>query len=241
MFPTSVLDWPDAGGFALGSSFNVRRSLRAPYVNQVKKDKREKTKKEEFPTISPLRPQTAYEILDVPSDASQQSIRSAWRNAVLKYHPDKHGQDSDGHGEHNEHIHRITQAWNSLRDPLGRETYDRELRLGRLDAPMHSHSADRETNTPQPMNPRTVISLSLFTSHYSAREDGTDGTTEQDDDDEDDDEEDEPVYYTYPCRCSALFVIRTVDLEQGVDVIGCDGCGDWIGVGYETIIEQDED
>ena len=45
------------------------------------------------------------------------------------------------------------------------------------------------------------------------------------------------VYYTYPCRCSGQFVITTEDLEAGVEVIGCEGCGEWLRVGYEAIAD----
>lgn len=50
-----------------------------------------------------------------------------------------------------------------------------------------------------------------------------------------DEDEDEPAYYTHPCRCSGEFVITRQDLEDGIEVIGCGGCGEWVGVGYEVI------
>lgn len=52
-------------------------------------------------------------------------------------------------------------------------------------------------------------------------------------------QDDIPAYYTYPCRCSHLFRISHDDLEAGVEVIGCEGCGEWIRVGYESV-EVDE-
>lgn len=54
-------------------------------------------------------------------------------------------------------------------------------------------------------------------------------------------EGDEPTYYSYPCRCSASFIITFDQLEQGVNVIGCEGCGEWIRVGYEVVEDEDED
>jgi hypothetical protein len=45
----------------------------------------------------------------------------------------------------------------------------------------------------------------------------------------------EPTYYTLPCRCSSRFVITLDDLEEGVDVVGCEGCGEWVRVGYEVV------
>ena len=44
-------------------------------------------------------------------------------------------------------------------------------------------------------------------------------------------------YFTYPCRCSGDFVITHENLEAGVEVVGCGGCGEWVGVGYEIVEE----
>ncbi len=63
------------------------------------------------------------------------------------------------------------------------------------------------------------ISLSLFTAH----------------------EGDSPSYYTFPCRCSGEFLITHEDLEAGVEVVGCGGCGEWVKVGYEVLEEDDEE
>ena len=46
-------------------------------------------------------------------------------------------------------------------------------------------------------------------------------------------------WYSHPCRCSGEFVITHQDLEDGVDVVGCQGCGEWVRVGYE-VVEDDE-
>jgi hypothetical protein len=48
------------------------------------------------------------------------------------------------------------------------------------------------------------------------------------------------THYTYPCRCGGDFVITHAQLEDGVEVIGCGGCGEWVGVGYE-VVEDDGD
>ena len=72
------------------------------------------------------------------------------------------------------------------------------------------------------------ISLSDFTPHY--RQDHENET----------DHEAEPTFYSHPCRCSSEFIITHQDLEDGVDVIGCGGCGEWVRVGYEAV-EDDLD
>lgn len=55
----------------------------------------------------------------------------------------------------------------------------------------------------------------------------------------DGDADNEPIYYTHPCRCSSQFVITLEDLEEGVEVVGCEGCGEWVRVGYEVLEEPD--
>jgi hypothetical protein len=75
------------------------------------------------------------------------------------------------------------------------------------------------------------ISLESFTPHYLSQHE-----TELEED-----EEAEPAYYTHPCRCSGEFVITYQDLEDGIDVVGCGGCGEWVRVGYEVVEEQAKD
>lgn len=77
------------------------------------------------------------------------------------------------------------------------------------------------------------ISLEAFTPHYRSSDD-------QEGEDEGS-EEKEPSYYTHPCRCSGEFVITYPDLEDGIDVVGCGGCGEWVRVGYEVVDEEASD
>ncbi|WOO78657.1 DPH4 [Vanrija pseudolonga] len=48
---------------------------------------------------------------------------------------------------------------------------------------------------------------------------------------------DEPEKYTHPCRCGHEYVVTIDDLEAGVDVLGCPGCGEYIVVEYEEVEE----
>ncbi len=58
-----------------------------------------------------------YEVLGVARDASQEEIRSAYRNAAKKFHPDAEG---------NSYFFRlIQQAYETLSDPRRRADYDR--------------------------------------------------------------------------------------------------------------------
>jgi diphthamide biosynthesis protein 4 len=50
--------------------------------------------------------------------------------------------------------------------------------------------------------------------------------------------EDDADRYTLACRCGQEYVITVDDLEDGVDVIGCPGCGEYIGVEYEVVEEE---
>lgn len=74
------------------------------------------------------------------------------------------------------------------------------------------------------------ISLSAFTPHYR-NENHSNYEVE---------EEEDPTYYSHPCRCSSEFIITHQDLEEGVDVVGCGGCGEWVRVGYQAVDEGDE-
>lgn len=95
-----------------------------------------------------------------------------------------------------------------LSDPSRRAEYD----LKREDAP--------RSLPPPSAGPRIreYVSLEAFDAHSS-------------------DGNDDPDKYTYECRCGHDFVITLADLEAGVDVVGCPGCGEYIGVEYDTVEE----
>ncbi|MCV2396506.1 DnaJ domain-containing protein [Actinotalea sp. M2MS4P-6] len=69
---------------------------------------------------------THYEVLDVPPDASAEELRTAYRRALRRAHPDR-----DGHPV----LFRMVQAaWQVLSDPGSRARYDAELAAGRTSA-----------------------------------------------------------------------------------------------------------
>ena len=88
-----------------------------------------------------------------------------------------------------------------------------------------------------PREPHITLEVSLdkFTPHHPTTESPTNDNT-----DNGMFNADEPSYYTYPCRCSAEFVITVKDLEDGVEVVGCSGCGEWLRVLYEVVEEEME-
>lgn len=63
-----------------------------------------------------------YVVLGVSPGASQDGIRSAFRDLAMRHHPDRAGADSTGR------FQEITEAYNVLGDPARRAEYDDERR-----------------------------------------------------------------------------------------------------------------
>jgi molecular chaperone DnaJ len=72
--------------------------------------------------VSTTQKRDYYEVLGVPRTASADEIKSAYRKAALKWHPDRnpqHKQDAE------EKFREATEAYSVLSDPPKRATYDR--------------------------------------------------------------------------------------------------------------------
>lgn len=72
-------------------------------------------------------PPTLYQILDVLPAASEQEIKAAYRQAVLRLHPDKsaaHRAPAD-----TAKYQEVQRAWQVLNDPILRAAYDQQLAL----------------------------------------------------------------------------------------------------------------
>ena len=68
-----------------------------------------------------------YEILDVDPEASPDQLRSAFRRAVLRHHPDRSGSPASLATRRTSLLNR---AWSELRDPALRRQYDGALARG---------------------------------------------------------------------------------------------------------------
>src|SRR2546425_2590274 len=92
--------------------------------------------------------QDFYAILGVPTTASEQEIRAAYRKLARRFHPDHNAGDKQAA----EHFKRIKAAYETLADPERRRRYD-ELRT----KPSSSRPARRaQTVTDAPGQPEPV-------------------------------------------------------------------------------------
>ena len=66
-----------------------------------------------------------YVVLGIPENANEETTRSAFRTLVRRYHPDT------GAGSSPEKFREIVDAYETLRDPVRRASYDSSLRAVR--------------------------------------------------------------------------------------------------------------
>src|SRR5512132_3100423 len=70
-----------------------------------------------------------YAVLGLPSTATQDEIKKAYRKLAKKYHPDANASDAKAA----ERFKEISEANNVLGDPAKRKQYDEMRRLGAFD------------------------------------------------------------------------------------------------------------
>ncbi|WWC67338.1 uncharacterized protein I206_101246 [Kwoniella pini CBS 10737] len=172
--------------------------------------------------------------------ATDEDVIKQWRKLVLIYHPDKNikvNQSSNINIDINKNdelkIRLINEAKSILLDPIKKSNWIKSFTT-------HSSSSkemnDNNNNNNNNNNNEIFnnkphifrnISLDEFKPHFNENE-------------IENQEKDEINWYSYPCRCSNEFKITIEQLEQNVNIIGCEGCGEWISVEYE-VIEDDEE
>jgi curved DNA-binding protein CbpA len=106
-----------------------------------------------MPTADAVRTEARdyYEVLGAEPSASTVELRAAFREAVLRHHPDR-ATSSDVATRRTSVLNR---AWTALRDPVRRLHYDHDLEMGReerLDWPLD----DDETTRPSRRRPRRL-------------------------------------------------------------------------------------
>jgi curved DNA-binding protein CbpA len=74
-------------------------------------------------------PRDAYKVLQVDPDADLEVIQAAYRRLARKVHPDLTRESIDGAVSEAQMI-EINTAWDQLRDPMRRATYDRQRAAG---------------------------------------------------------------------------------------------------------------
>lgn len=87
-----------------------------------------------------------YEVLGAPPSASSDELRAAFREAVLRHHPDR----SDAGNLATRRTSILNRAWAELRDPLRRLHYDRALDRGGAETLAWPLERDERGRTPRP-------------------------------------------------------------------------------------------
>ena len=88
-----------------------------------------------------------YDVLHVPVDADDGTIRSAFRKLARQYHPDV------GTGSSLEKFREVTEAYETLIDPLSRRTYDQSLNRSKR-IPIH---VEPLRANPEPLRSRPAM------------------------------------------------------------------------------------
>ena len=106
------------------------------------------------PTLSPIA--NHYEVLGVPTDASPERIRAAYRDRARLHHPDRRQADTD------DAMAAVNEAYRVLGDPVRRREFDRSIgRFGSAAGPAAQRPADvddaDEVYRPPPVPPSRMM------------------------------------------------------------------------------------
>ncbi|GAA5856484.1 hypothetical protein JCM9279_005463 [Rhodotorula babjevae] len=159
------------------------------------------------------------------SSISSADLRQAYRALILQHHPDRAGRAQevrDGSAAAGLTAEQLNEAYEVLSDEATRSTYDaaRAAALATGRATAHAFAVS--------------LSLDLFDPHYDPPASAAASSPASRDERE---VEDEPAYYTHPCRCSSQFRVTREQLEEGVEVVTCEGCSERCRVEYDVVEE----
>jgi preprotein translocase subunit Sec63 len=65
-----------------------------------------------------------YKILGVAKDAPEKTIKTAYRKAALKWHPDKNNETPEQKTRAEKMFKEVNEAWAVLQDPQKRQQHD---------------------------------------------------------------------------------------------------------------------
>lgn len=141
-----------------------------------------------------------YEVLGVQPDASAEELRRAYQRLARLNHPDKaHGVGADGEGDAARFL-SIQRAYDLLRDPESRRSFDASHRAMILDV---AGSVAREM----------VVDLGEMTyteEHIFGCDESSELAT--------------AGVWRYDCRCGDTFVLREAQLADGIEAVHCRSC-----------------
>jgi DnaJ-class molecular chaperone len=79
-----------------------------------------------------VREKNLYQILEIDSNAQQETIKKAYKKLSLKYHPDKQINSPLSNEDKSNAFIKIREAYEVLSDPDKRKKYDREISINNL-------------------------------------------------------------------------------------------------------------
>ncbi|GAA5989722.1 hypothetical protein JCM11641_002182 [Rhodosporidiobolus odoratus] len=167
-------------------------------------------------TSHPLAHLDLYALLHLTPSVSSLEIRQAYRALILHAHPDRQSTPSATPTAASGSAEELNAAYEVLREEGTRREWEmaRSAYLSRLKA-----------TAPPPQAFALSLSLDAFDPHPPP-------SPEEDPD---------SSYWTHPCRCSSEFKITRQELEDGIEVVGCQGCSERCRVEYEVVEEEEEE
>lgn len=101
-----------------------------------------------------MAPKSLYQILEIPTDASEREIKRAYHTLAKKLHPDK-ASSPDEAQRLEQQMALVSQAYNTLKDTSRRQDYDRHLKADKSHVSSDSSMAKTATATvtPPPAEP----------------------------------------------------------------------------------------